>query len=48
MLTLCLVLIGCHTVPGPKELPDPRPRTLADPLYFNWPFMGFDGLLWLG
>lgn len=29
-------LIGCHTVPGPKELPDPRASTLAAPLSFKW------------
>lgn len=43
MISLLFDLIGYHMVPGPKELPDPWPRTLADPLSFNWS-RGLDGL----
>lgn len=48
MIFLFLILIGYDMVPDPKELPDPRPRTLADPLYFNWLglFQRLDALGW--
>lgn len=44
MIFLSLILIGYHMVPDPKELPNPRLRTLADPLDSNWPGL-FQGLM---